>query len=206
MRLILQSALLSLTLISGSLMAATATENLERLLNPIQSLSADFQQLILDHSGTRLQSSNGRVELMKPGFFRWETLEPFPQLIVSNGETLWLYDQDLEQVTQQKVDQRISHTPALLLSGDMSQLQANFSVSGPTSGDDGLFRLTPKEADPMYEVLRILFVKGVPAEMQLEDSLGQQTSLQFQNTQINPELDQNAFTFEIPEGVDLIVE
>ena len=102
--------------------AAAPSENLNRLLSGFEGFSADFEQLVLDSSGTRLQQSHGQVQLQRPGRFRWRTDEPFPQLLVSDGEQLWLYDEDLEQVTQQKVDQQLSNTPALLLSGDVSAL------------------------------------------------------------------------------------
>lgn len=197
-------AVLSLT--STLSMAMTPAENLSRLLQPLKTFSADFEQLILDNNKTRLQTTQGHVDLMKPGQFRWETLDPFPQLIVSNGKTLWLYDEDLEQVTQQKVDPRASHTPALLLSGEQQQIEESFTVAGPSSGDEGLFRLTPKDPDSLYVSMRILFVQGIPVEMQLEDNLGQQTSLQFQDPKANPTLNASLFQFEIPPGVDLIVE
>ncbi len=204
--LILKTGLLLVLLYSQSATAATSADNLSRLLTPITSLSADFEQLILDNNGTRMQSSQGHVELMKPGFFKWKTVEPFPQEIVSNGKTLWLYDEDLEQVTQQPVDSRVSHTPALLFSGSADQIAENFSVTGPIAGDDGLYKLTPKDDEALYTVIRILFVSGTPAEMQLEDNLGQKTSLQFREISLNKPLSASDFEFDIPAGVDLIVE
>ncbi len=191
---------------ANTALADSATENLNRLLANLKSFSADFEQLVLDNSGSKLQASHGHVDLQRPGRFRWETAEPFPQLLVSDGQLLWLYDQDLEQVTQQKVDTRVSNTPALLLSGDLQQLQDSFQVSGPEEGNEGVYRLTPKNEDAIFEVMRIMFVKGVPTEMQLQDNLGQQTSLVFSNLQFNPSLQPSLFTFEIPEGVDVLVE
>lgn len=197
---------MSFTLFANTALAGTAAENLNRLLADVKSLSADFEQLVLDNSGSRLQASQGHVDLERPGRFRWETAEPFPQLLVSDGKTLWLYDQDLEQVTQQRVDNRLSNTPALLLSGDLQELEDSFQVSGPEAGDDGVFRLTPKDENAIFEVMRIMFVSGIPKEMQLQDNLGQQTSLVFRKLELNTPLKASMFTFEIPEGVDVIVE
>ncbi len=204
MRTILLGLLLGL---QATLAAAdSATENLNRLLSGLSSFSADFEQLVLDNSGSRMQTSHGHVDLQRPGLFRWRSDEPFPQLLVSDGQWLWLYDADLEQVTQQAVDKRLTNTPALLLSGDLQQLGDSFRVAGPASGDDGVFRLTPVDENALFAVMRIMFKAGVPLEMQLEDNLGQQTSVVFHDYQLNPALDRQLFSFTVPEGVDLIVE
>ncbi len=186
--------------------AETPAGNLNRLLSGLESFSADFEQLVLDNSGSRMQSSTGHVDLQRPGKFRWTTEEPFPQLLVSDGQQLWLYDEDLEQVTVQTVDKQLSNTPALLLSGDLSKLQESFVIAGPASGDDGIYRLTPVDKNALFTVMRMMFTAGVLIEMQLEDNLGQQTSVVFAERKLNPELDAAMFTFTVPEGVDVIVE
>lgn len=191
---------------SLTLQASSATENLHQQLSQIDSFRAAYKQLVLDQQGSRLQQSSGKVWLQRPGKFRWDTEQPFPQLLVSDGETLWLYDEDLEQVTQQQVDQRIAQTPALLLTGKLDDLKEAFDVKGPLVGDEGTFQLTPKDENALFVVLRVTFKEGLPVEMQMEDNLGQQTSLQFFNIEANPRLDSELFQFQVPEGVDLIVE
>jgi outer membrane lipoprotein carrier protein len=183
-----------------------AGQNLNRLLTAVGSLSASFEQTVLDGGGTRLQQSQGELLLARPGKFRWRTDEPFPQLLVSNGQTLWIYDQDLEQVSQQAVDQRLSNTPALLLSGDLGDLQQTFDIQGPGEGDSGVYRLQPLDEDAMFAVLRIMFEAGIPVEMQLEDNLGQKTSVQFSDLVVNPAIADDQFEFQVPDGVDLITE
>lgn len=186
--------------------ASTAGQNLSRLLTGVSSLSASFEQVVLDGGGTRLQQSQGTLVLARPGKFRWRTEEPFPQLLVSNGQTLWIYDEDLEQVTRQAVDQRLTNTPALLLSGDLDSLQQSFDIQGPVDGDSGLYRLQPIDQEAMFSMLRIVFESGVPMEMQLEDNLGQKTSLYFSDLHLNPVVDADQFEFQVPDGVDLIAE
>ncbi len=186
--------------------ADTAAANLNRLLLGMTSFQADFEQMVLDSSGTRLQESQGQVALQRPGQFRWETQEPFPQLLVSNGRTLWLYDEDLEQVTEKPLDERIGHTPALLLSGDLTALEESFRVRGPVAEDTGVYDLEPLREESMFSRLRLYFEAGLLAEMQLEDSLGQRTSLLFRNQRINPVLAPELFVFEPPAGVDVITE
>ncbi|MFT5721453.1 MAG: outer membrane lipoprotein carrier protein [Motiliproteus sp.] len=199
--------LLGAILLSSSLHAAdTPAQNLSLLLNKINSLSATFEQLVLDGSGRRLQQVYGEMVLARPGKFRWRTEEPFPQLLVSNGQTLWLYDQDLEQVTRRPVDHRLSSTPALLLSGNLDDLENTFRVQGPVEGDSGVFRLLPKNEEALFVVLRIGFAAGVPTEMQLEDNLGQKTGINFSDILLNPEVDDSQFEFQVPAGIDLITE
>lgn len=204
---LIRLALLTLLALTPALSQANdAGQNLHRLLGKIDSLSARFEQLVLDGGGTRLQQSQGEMVLARPGKFHWRTDEPFPQLLVSDGETLWMYDQDLEQVTQQAVDQQLSNTPALLLSGDLARLQESFQIQGPTDTDSGTFRLVPNSEDALFSVLRMQFEAGVPVEMQLEDNLGQQTSVHFYELAINPTITPDQFQFQIPDGVDLIVQ
>tara|TARA_R110002167_G_scaffold61950_3_gene175105 strand:- start:711 stop:1334 length:624 start_codon:yes stop_codon:yes gene_type:complete len=207
MRYLIQTGLfIGSVLLSSVSHAETAAGNLDRLLSQLSSLSATFEQLLLDGSGNRMQQVTGEMLLARPGKFRWRTDEPFPQLLVSNGETLWLYDQDLEQVTRQPVDQRLSHTPALLLSGDLGQLETVFEVQGPIEGDSGVYRLLPLNEDALFVVLRIRFEAGVPVEMQLEDNLGQKTGIDFNDISVNPAVDETLFEFQVPAGVDLITE
>ncbi len=199
--------LLAVTLLSSSLQAAdTAAQNLNRLLSQLTSLEANFEQLVLDGSGKRMQEVQGAMVLARPGKFRWQTAEPFPQLLVSDGQTLWLYDQDLEQVTQQSVDLKLSNTPALLLSGNLDDLETSFRVQGPVAGDSGVYRLLPNNPDALFVALRILFAAGVPTEMQLEDNLGQKTGIHFRDIRVNPEVDEAQFTFQVPAGVDVLTE
>ncbi|MEH6470820.1 MAG: outer membrane lipoprotein chaperone LolA [Halopseudomonas sp.] len=207
MRVLMKSFVLmcSMLLCSASY-AETAVQNLNRLLSDVSSLSATFEQLVLDGTGVRLQQVQGEMTLARPGRFSWRSEEPFPQLLVSNGQTLWLYDQDLEQVTRQPVDQKLSNTPALLLSGDLDSLQQTFDVQGPLEGDSGVYRLRPISDDALFVVMRIRFEQGVPVEMQLEDNLGQKTSIHFSNILINPEVEDALFEFQVPAGVDLITE
>ncbi len=185
---------------------AAPVDNLHRLLEGVTSFKANFEQMILDAAGTRLQESQGRFELKRPGMFRWQTQEPFPQLLVSNGETLWLYDQDLEQVTRKPLDLRLSNTPVLLLTGDVATLHSSFIIDGPDSGDTGLYKLIPRDPQAQFTVMRILFDQKVPQEMQLEDSLGQRTSLVFRDWSLNATLMDADFNFVPPPGVDLITE
>ncbi len=183
-----------------------AIERLTALLNQAQTITGRFSQLTLDGSGTQLQESAGEMSLKRPGQFRWHTDPPMEQLLVSNGEKIWLYDPDLEQVTIQKMDQRLTHTPALLLSGDVSQIAANFDLTVKEGGDVVDFILKPKAADSLFDSLRLSFRNGVINDMQLIDSVGQRTNILFLGVKMNQALPAEQFVFAIPEGTDVIQE
>ncbi|MEX6503827.1 outer membrane lipoprotein chaperone LolA [Pseudomonas zhanjiangensis] len=203
--------LLLLTVLSIACLPALADEDaavqrLTQLLNQAQTITARFSQLTLDGSGTQLQETAGQLALKRPGLFRWHTDEPMEQLLVSNGKKVWLYDPDLEQVTIQTLDQRLTHTPALLLSGDVSQIRENFEISFKEGGSVVDFILKPKSKDTLFDTLRLSFRSGTLNDMQLIDSIGQRTNILFLNVKMNEPLDDGQFSFDIPEGADVIQE
>ncbi|WP_160287543.1 outer membrane lipoprotein chaperone LolA [Pseudomonas knackmussii] len=183
-----------------------ATQRLSGLLSKAQTLTARFSQLTLDGSGTRLQETAGNLALKRPGLFRWHTDAPQEQLLISNGEKVWLYDPDLQQVTIQKLDQRLTQTPALLLSGDISKIHESFDITGKDGGNVVDFILKPKDKDTLFDSLRISFRNGVVNDMQLIDSVGQRTNILFFDVKMNEPVDAKQFVFEAPKGVDVIQE
>jgi outer membrane lipoprotein carrier protein len=203
--------MLLLTVLSFSSVAAVADDSLAvqrltELLNQAQTISARFSQLTLDGSGTQLQETAGQLALKRPGLFRWHTDAPMEQLLVSNGEKVWLYDPDLQQDTIQTLDQRLTHTPALLLSGDVSKISENFEISHSESGNVVDFILKPKSKDSLFDSLRLSFRNKVLNDMQLIDSIGQRTNILFLGVKMNEALDDGLFTFDVPEGADVIQE
>lgn len=203
--------MLLLTVLSFSSVAAmaddeVAVQRLTELLDQAQTITARFSQLTLDGSGTQLQETAGQLSLKRPGLFNWHTDEPMEQLLVSNGEKVWLYDPDLEQVTIQTLDQRLTHTPALLLSGDVSKIRENFAISYTEGGNVVDFILKPKSKDSLFDSLRLSFRNKVLNDMQLIDSIGQRTNILFLNVKMNEKLNDELFTFEIPPGADVIQE
>ena len=181
-----------------------AANKLSDLLSSTQTIIGSFSQLTLDSTGTQLQEAAGEMVLQRPGLFRWHTNPPLEQLLVSNGEKVWLYDPDLMQVTVQKMDQRLTHTPALLLSGDVSKISENFSITYKEGGPMLDFILTPTAKDTLFDTLRLSFRNGVINDMQLLDAVGQRTNILFMDVKVNEPVDADAFVFEAPTGVDVI--
>lgn len=195
--------------LAGPLLADTqaeAADELNRLLARADTLQADFSQMTLSANGASLQETRGKVTLQRPGKFVWHTAPPLEQVLVSDGEQIWLYDPDLMQVTVQQMDPRLTHTPALLLSGDVSTLAENFAISMQASGEVQDFTLTPNANDTLFEELRLSFVGGRINDMQLNDPVGQRTHILFSAVQLNQPLAENQFTFDVPDGVDVISE
>lgn len=185
---------------------AAAVARLTHLLSQAQTLTARFSQLTLDGSGTQLQETAGELSLKRPGLFRWHTDAPQEQLLVSNGQKVWLFDPDLNQVTIQTLDQRLTHTPALLLSGDVSKISENFEISHKEGGSVVDFILKPKAKDSLFDNLRLSFRNGVINDMQLIDGSGQRTNILFLSVQMNQPLDTAQFSFQPPADADVIEE
>ena len=194
-----------LLVVAPALVFAGPTEDLVKRLAVVQTLSGSFQQVVLDQGGTRLQEASGDMQMARGNRFRWHTLQPFEQLAVSDGHTVWIYDVDLEQVVEKPLTPDTASTPALLFGGDPGQVSEAFMVEeGARDGKMVTYRLAPRNDDTMFVELEVTFVGKMPHSMRLEDALGQQTSLDFQDARINEPLDNSVFDFTPPDGVDVI--
>jgi len=179
---------------------------LTQLLEKSQTLTGRFSQLTLDGSGTQLQETTGEMALQRPGLFNWHTDAPQEQLMVSDGKKVSLWDPDLEQVTIKTLDQRLTQTPALLLSGDVSKISQSFDISAKEAGDVIDFVLKPKTRDTLFDSLRLSFRRGLINDMQLIDGVGQRTNILFTGVKANEPVPAGKFKFDIPAGADVIQE
>lgn len=203
MKFFLAALLLSIGTLAQA--ADTATARLVKLLGGIDSMQADFTQQTVDGKGRPQPLQSGEMSAKRPGLFRWEVKKPSPQLVVTTGKTLWIYDPELMQATRQKLDQQVGNTPALLLSGDPRQLEDAFTISeADGQGGDQVFVLKPRGKDALFESLRVHFDAGKLTEMELTDTLSQHTDIRFSNIRQNPALPASVFTFVPPKGVDVI--
>ncbi|MDO6513351.1 MULTISPECIES: outer membrane lipoprotein chaperone LolA [unclassified Neptuniibacter] len=205
---ILVTTVLSTGLLCSSIAAAmSGPEKLTELLAGYESFSAQFQQVTISDNGREAQKTEGSVLLSKPNRFRWETLQPFPQEIVSDGQYIWIYDPDLEQVTQRSADTQQESAPALILNGQIGQLQKTYKIRMmEDTGAEQLFDLTPVSEQYSFSRIRLAFSDNLISEIMLEDSLGQRTSVVFSKQQINPEFEAESFFFRIPKDTDVIVD
>jgi outer membrane lipoprotein carrier protein len=190
--------------VSAAEEVSTAPERLRAFLAETVTLKAHFSQVLLEADTQRAQVSEGQFYLHRPQRFRWEYESPQPQLVVADGENLWLYDPDLEQVTVRRLDEELSSTPAMLLSGD-ALLEDSFRI-GAAYREDGLdwVELAPLSEAADFAALRIGFDGERLGSMELIDALGQTTVIRFSEVRINPSLDAELFHFTPPPGVDVI--
>ena len=178
-------------------------KQLQTLLAPMRSLSGAFKQTQTDKNGLLIQQSSGTFTIQRPGKFHWQTDAPFPQLLVSDQQTLWLYDPDLEQVTIRPVDQRLQQTPVLLFTDDLSALASAFEI---TRNEQEAFTLSPTSTDQLFEAITLHFDGERLTDMQLLDGLGQTTRFQLLDVQLNPPVDASLFQFQVPEGTDVLID
>lgn len=185
--------------------AQATLAKLEQLLEEISSLSADVNQLIVESDGGILEESTIKMHMLRPNGFYWETITPFPQLIVTDGETLWNYEPDLEQVVIEDWNSGEAELTAQLLHGNTASLMEDYYLSSRPS-DTGIaeFELLPKDPNSVYTRVNLTFVDAQLDMIYVDSTNGQKTVWQFLNLQQNPTLDTALFSFEAPQGVEVI--
>lgn len=190
--------------LSTAVQAETPTTPLDKFLTGLDGFSAAFKQEVTNERGDKVEDSVGVVYMHRPGKFHWAYWEPYSQLIVSDGITLWIYDEDLEQVTIKDAVESIDDSPAEVLGGYVD-VNSRYVVNdlGLTDGVDWL-ELTPRNIESQYQSVRLGFHDGQLAGMTLFDNLGQKTQITFQDITRNPELKPEIFQFTPPAGVDVI--
>ena len=200
-------------LIAASAISAGAggLESLETFVRTVKTGRSDFTQVVTmpakEGQVARTKTSSGTFEFSRPGRFRFVYKKPFGQTIVADGQTLWLYDVDLNQVTARKQAQTLGSTPAALIASaaDLTALQADFVLSADTNSE-GLewVRATPKAKDSSLQGVRVGFRGTDLAVLEILDSFGQRSSLRFAAFQTNAALDAATFQFKPPPGADVI--
>lgn len=197
--------LLCLALVSfGASAADSARARLDAFAKGISSISADFTQQVYDPNGAAGKGSSGSLALKAPRQFRWNVAKPYQQLIVADGEKVWVYDPDLEQVTVRAQGTEEAHSPLTVLT-DLSQLDRDFSTSEQGTRD-GLswLRLKSRDREPQFAWCDLGFDASGLARMDFEDSLGNRTQIAFSHWQRNPKLPEGTFHFVPAKGVDVI--
>lgn len=173
----------------------------------LDGLKGHFVQRVFDAQGNQREESSGTVALKAPRLFRWEYEQPFPQLIVADGDHVWIHDPDLEQVTVRPQGLEEQQSPLAVLI-DPGLLERQFEVTDAGS-EDGLqwVELRPRgEDDRGFEHARLGFRGSELVRMQLLDMLGQQTVMDFSDWRRNPDFAPGYFAFVPPEGTDVVGE
>lgn len=201
-----RSIILFFLAVSSSIFAESSDESLQTQLNSYEQMSGQFTQVISSERGAQTQSSTGEFWIKKPSKFRWHYSTPYIQKIISNGEKIWVYDEDLEQVTVKNSSQAIDSTPLAIILGSAS-IDKHFNTATLESDDDlDWMKLTPKNDSSGFDYIDIGLKNGLLSRMLLQDSFGQKTHLLFSYVEVSTAIDDDNFDFEIPEGSDVFEE
>ena len=193
-------------LILPNLAHADGIERLKAFFQSTTSMRALFHQTVVDSKGRKVQEVDGSMQLQRPGKFHWDYYKPYLQLIVGDGEKVWLYDPELNQVTVRALDKALGSSPAALLAGN-KEIEKTFVLKNEGL-QDGLewVSATPKNTESGFERVLLGFKDASLQEMELHDNFGHITVIEFSKLERNPKLAAQDFRFTPPTGADVVGE
>jgi outer membrane lipoprotein carrier protein len=204
MMMTMERCLLLVALCANAFAArAGAVEQLEEFVRDVKTGQAAFTQTVTSPDGARTKTSSGRFEFSRPNRFRFSYTKPFEQAIVADGNKVWIFDADLNQVSSRKLEKALGGTPAALLAG--GSLAKDFDLATqPDKGGLAWVLATPKASETAFQSVRVGFRGKVLAAIEIVDSFGQRSHLQFSQFEANPVLKADLFQFKVPPGADVI--
>lgn len=185
---------------------AGGVEQLRQFVETARTVQGEFDQVVHASSGRKPQRASGSFVFSRPGKFRWTYDKPYPQLLVSDGDKLWAWDRDLNQVTVKRLGDALGSTPAAILAGD-DALDRNFELAEGGAAD-GLewVQARPRQAESGFESMRLGLSGGMLRRMELKDNFGQTTLIEFRSMVAGGRPDASLFRFTPPAGADVIGE
>jgi outer membrane lipoprotein carrier protein len=208
----MKRTLLSLALVACAALAhASGIDALENFVKTAKSGRADFTQVVTgparEGQAARTKTSTGTFEFIRPNRFRFNYRKPFEQTIVADGQTLWLYDADLRQVTSRKQAQVLGQTPAALIAAapDLATLRKDFDLQAAPD-KDGLQWVvaTPKVKESQVNTIRVGFRGNELAVLDILDGFGQRSVMTFTKMDLNAPVGTDVFDFKPPQNADVI--
>ena len=198
------AALTAALLFASSAANAGARDDLNAFTKGLKGLDGRFSQQVFDARGKQKERASGRVAVSAPRLFRWEYTKPYPQLIVADGKTVWVYEPDLQQASKRAQGVEEANSPLAILL-DPSKLDRDFVVkeAGTRDGLEWL-QLTPKQAEAGFKTAKLGFGNGGLAQMEYVDALGQRTKIAFTGWKRNPAFAKGTFVYVPAKGVDVI--
>lgn len=182
---------------------AAARDRLVAYLGKTRAMRGEFRQVDLNDEQEAVSESIGNVAVQSPGQFRWEYVSPEPQLLVTDGKSLWNFDPDLESVYIRTVASLEGANPAQLLNGE-ADLERDYDVMGTYQVQDvEWFEVRPKGSSSDFEQIRLGFEDGTISMLELWAKTGSKTQIVLSAVEVNPELPASLFTFVPPAGVDV---
>jgi len=183
--------------------AADPAATLRSFVRDVKSGHGDFTQTVTAPDGVRKKTSSGTFDFLRPNRFRFAYTKPFEQTIVGDGEKVWIHDADLNQVSSRKIGQALGATPAALLAGGAIERDFDLANLPPKDGLEWA-EARPKAKDGAFESVRVGFRGGELAALEIVDSFGQKSLLQFNGFAANVPVAAESFRFKVPPGADLI--
>lgn len=181
----------------------SAREGLIERLEATESLEANFEQTTYAEGQMRGERSSGRMLVSRPLKFAWLVEEPYEQQVISDGQTLWVYEPDLLQATYQPVSDQIQQSPAMILAQPRQALNQQYDVVEASDKELTAYRLYPYDDNALFSDMTLLFENGVISEIRLTDNLGQDTRISLSDVRVGEALDPGLFDFEPPPGTDV---
>lgn len=196
---------------SSTAVRASGLESLENFVKSVKSGKTDFTQTVTSPTRAgeppRIKKSSGTFEFQRPGKFKFQYTKPFEQIILADGTNLWIYDADLNQASQRKQSAVFANTPAALIASatDLSALKNEFTLENAPEKDGLLWvNAKPKAADGTLQSVRIGFRSEALAQLDITDSFGQRSVINFAAMQSNVNLPAANFQFTLPKGAELL--
>jgi len=182
---------------------ADPVETLRAFVRDVKSGRAQFTQTVTSPDGAKKKTSSGSFEFSRPNRFRFAYVKPFEQTIVGDGEKVWIYDADLNQVSSRKLGQALGATPAALLAGGSLERDFDLAKLPPSDGLEWA-EARPKAKDGAFQSVRVGFKGADLAALEIVDSFGQKSLLRFSGFAANVPVNAEAFRFKVPAGADVI--
>lgn len=194
---------LALLVAAAGAQAADAVQTLRDFVRDVKSGQAAFTQTVTSADGARKKTSSGSFEFARPNRFRFQYTRPFEQLIVADGDKVWIFDADLNQASSRRVAQALGSTPAALLAG--AALEPEFILSAqPSAGGVDWALATPRAKDGAFQIMRVGFRGTELAVVEVTDSFGQLSRLDFSRFVPNAAVAPDRFRFVPPAGADVV--
>lgn len=190
----------------GAAASSSQHEVLDNFFRTAKTYQADFKQTVLGEDMQVLQQSRGKFILERPGRFYWSYGDPQEQIIVADGEQLWVYDVGLEQVIVRPQESGLGDTPAGLLANDSGPDGAYLIEQIGEQGGIVWVSLFPKSQNSAFSQIQLGFDNGMLRFVQMLDQMEQITRVRFENIEVNSVVDPGVFALSVPEGVDVIRE
>lgn len=196
-------------LLFSTMAMADGVESLKAFFHNTNAMRADFNQVVKDHKGEKVQEVGGSMKLKRPNKFRWDYNQPYEQQIVSDGKEVFLYDTDLEQVTVRELSKTLGSSPAAMLAGG-DDVEKSFTLKNAMRKDAESnmewVLAVPKDKDSGFDRILLAFEGDKLRHLEMYDSFNHITYITFDNVERNPSMEDSTFLFTTPEGADVVGE